>query len=370
MSRGSTLRGIRSRVVSRRLLPLALLGLLAVAAPAASAHLVGGPTGGPLRLLTNDLEPRAGGPSLPARTTATLLSPDRRRVAALTHRRIVVFARASGRHLFTIPARGATAVLWPTADRLVALGGSPDEVLRSIAIPSGRVRRQVRLTERLGQELSGRGVRVLLRSGAGFRVDEFGAEGNRRERHRIPLPDGIDAGLARASLRDGLVALSYTTGAVAPYEHALVPVGEKTHPVELAGTVYTFVTPHILAATTGHIARIDRTTGSVLREIEVSPDNWVVPFRGGVAVGLGRAVYDRDLDLVAANPRARRGASAPVAVGGRLFARTLRCTPQRPIHAAVAADGLTARTVARHHGPFTIGRLGERLSAPGEDGCD
>jgi hypothetical protein len=348
----------------------AALGFLALAAPAAAAPLVGGPTGSPLHLLSSDLQPRAGGPALPARTTATLHSPDRRRIAALTPTRIVVFARASGRRLSSVNARGATDALWPTADRLITLGGTRAEVLRSVALPSGRVGKQVRLPERLGQELAGQDVRVLLRTRTGFRVDVFGADGRRRNRYSIPLPDGIDPGLARASLRDGLVALSYTTGAVAPYEHALVRLGEAARPVALAGAVYTFVTPTILADTLGHIARIDRAAGSVEREIEIDLNQWVVPFRRGVAVGLGRAVYDRDLDLEAANPSARRGASAPVALGGRLYALTLRCTPQGPVHAVVAADALTGETLTRRDGRFTIGRLGDRLSAPAEDGCD
>src|SRR5215208_5797536 len=147
-----------------------LLGFLVVTAPAASAPLVGGPTGSPLHVLSNDLKPRAGGPTLPARTTATLLSPDRRRIAALTPKRIVVFARASGRRLYSVGARGATDVLWPTPDRLITLDGSRGDVLRSVALPSGRVRKPVRLPERLGQELTGDDVRVLLRTRTGFRV--------------------------------------------------------------------------------------------------------------------------------------------------------------------------------------------------------
>jgi hypothetical protein len=347
-----------------------LLGFLAITAPAASARLVGGPMGSPLHLLNNDLEPRASGPTLPARTTATLLSPDRRRIAALTPKRIVVFARASGRRLYSVGARGATDVLWPTPNRLITLGGSRGEVLRSVALPSGRVRKQVRLPERLGQELTGHNVRVLLRTRTGFRVDGFGAEGTRRNRYRIPVPDGIDPGLARASLRDGLVALSYTTGAVAPYEHALVRLGRAFRQIELAGAVYTFVTPDILVDTTGHIARIDRAAARVVRETEVEPNQWVVPFRSGVAVGLGRAIYDRNLDLEATNPRARRGASAPVAVGRRLYGLTLRCTPTGPVHGVVAVDAQTGELITRRTGPFSVGRLGERLTAPGEDGCD
>jgi hypothetical protein len=347
-----------------------LLGLLAVTAPAESAVLVGGPTGRPLHLVNKDLEPRAGGPALPARTTATLLSPDRRRVAALTPKRIVVFARPSGRRLYSFGARGATDWVWPSPDRLITLGGSRGEVLRSVALPSGRVRKQVRLPERVGQELAGRNVRVLLRTRTGFRVDVFGADGTRRDRYGIPVPAGIDPGLARASLRDGLVALSYTTGAVAPYEHALVRLGGASQQVELVGAVYGFVTPEILVDAIGHLARIDRATGSVVREIDVEPNQWVVPFRPGVAVGLGRAVYDNNLDLDAANPRAPRGASAPLAVGRRLYAPTLECTPKGPARAAVAVNALTGETVARHNGPFSIGLLGERISAPGEDGCD
>jgi hypothetical protein len=353
-----------------RLLLTTLVGLLAVAAPTAAAPLVGGPTGSPLHLLSNDLEPRAGGPALPAGTTATVRSPDRRRIAALTAKRIVVFARASGRRLYSVRARGATDVLWPTAGRLITLGGARAEVLRSVALPSGQVRKLVRLPERLGQELAGHTVRVLLHTSTGFRVDVFGAGGGRRNRYRIPVPDGIDPGIARASLRDGLVALSYTTGAVAPYEHALVPLGEPASQVELAGAVYTFVTRDILADTTGNVARIDRAAGSVVREIEIGSTQWVVPFHGGVAVGLGLAVYDRNLDQDAANPHARRAASAPIALGGRLYGLTLRCTPQGPVHAAVAVDALTGKIVMRHNGPFSIGRLGERLSAPAEDGCD
>jgi hypothetical protein len=347
-----------------------LLGLLAVTAPAASSPLVGGPTGNPLHLLSNDLKPRASGPTLPGRTTATLISPDRRRIAALTPKRIVVFARASGRRLYSVDARGASDGLWAAPDRLITLGGSRGEGLRSVALPSGRVRKQVRLPERLGQELKGHNVRLLLRTRTGFRVDAFGADGTRRVRYRIPVPDGIDPRLARASLRDGLVALSYTTGAVAPYEHALVRLGGAPHRVELVGAVYTFVTPNILVDAIGHIARIDRAAGSVVREIDVEPNQWVVPFRSGVAVGLGRAVYDSNLDLDAANPRARRGASAPVALGGRLYGRTLRCAPKGPAGAVVSVDALTGEIIARHNGPFSIGPLGGPISAPGEDGCD
>jgi hypothetical protein len=232
------------------------------------------------------------------------------------------------------------------------------------------VRKQVPLPERLGQELAGHTVRVLLATRTGFRVDAFGAEGRRRHRYRISLPDGIDPGFARASLRDGLVALSYTTGAVAPYEHALVRLGKAAREVELAGAVYSFVTPNILADTIGHVARIDRTDRSVVREIEVETNQWLVPFHGGVAVGLGRAVYDRNLDLDFANPGARRGASAPVAVGERLYGRTLRCAPKGPVHAAVGVEARTGEIVSRRKGPFTIGPLGGRLSPPGEDGCD
>jgi hypothetical protein len=352
-------------------LPLTtLIAVLALTAPAAAAPLVGGPTGSPLHLLGSDLRARPGGPALPARTTATVLSPDGRRIAALTPMRIAVFARTSGRRLYSVRARGATDVLWPTRDRLVTLGGSAGEVLRSVALPSGRVGRQVRLPERLGQELAGRQVRVLLRTSTGFRVDAFGAGGTRRHRYGIPVPDGIDPGLARASLRDGLVALSYTTGAVAPYEHALVRLGGASRQVALAGAVYSFVTAEILVDTLGHVARIDPATGRVAREVDVTPGQWVVPFRRGIAVGLGRAVYDRDLQLVAAHPGARRGASAPVALGGRLYGRTLRCTQQGRVHAVVAVDALTGAVVARRNGPFALGRLGERLGTPGEDGCD
>jgi hypothetical protein len=353
-----------------RLFLTTLFALLAVTAPAASAPLVGGPTGRPLHLLNTNLKPRAGGPALPARTTATVVSPDRRRIAALTPKRIVVFACASGRRLYSVHARGAIDVLWPTADRLITLGGARAEVLRSVSLPTGRVRKQVRLPERLGQERAGHSVRVLLRTRTGFRVDVFGAEGRRRHRYRMPVPDGIDPGLARASLRDGWVALSYTSGAVAPYEHALMHLGEAARPLELAGAVYDFVTPSILADTIGHVARVDRAAGSVLREIEVETNQSLVPFHGGVAVGLGRAVYDRNLDLAASNPHARRGASAPIAFGGRLYARTLRCTTTGQVHAAVGADALTGEILTRRRGRFTIGRLGDRLSLPGEDGCD
>lgn len=320
--------------------------------------------------MSDDLTPRAGGPALPARTTATLLSPDRRRVAVLTPKRIVVFARRSGRRLYGVAARGATDALWPTSGRLITLGGSRGEVLRSVALPSGRVRKRVRLPDRLDQERAGRDVRVLLRTRTGFRVDVVRADGTRRARYRIAVPDGIDPGLARAALRGGLVALSYTTGAVAPYEHALVRPGGASHRVELAGAAYAFVTPDILVDAIGHLARIDRATGSVTREIGVEPGQWVVPFGSSVAVGLGRAVYDHNLDLDAANPHAPRAASAPVAVGGRLFGRTLRCTPKGPVHGAVAVDAMTGAIVARHSGPFSIGSLGGRISPPGEDGCD
>ena len=80
-----------------RLFLTTLLGLLTVAAPAASTPLTGGPPGRPLHVLTEELKPRTSGPTLPAGTTATTLSPDRRSIAALTPKRIVVFTRASGR---------------------------------------------------------------------------------------------------------------------------------------------------------------------------------------------------------------------------------------------------------------------------------
>jgi hypothetical protein len=40
------------------------------------------------------------------------------------------------------------------------------------------------------------------------------------------------------------------------------------------------------------------------------------------------------------------------------------------VHAVVAVDALTGEIITRHNGPFSIGRLGDRLGAPGEDGCD
>ena len=101
-------------MTSRRLaLPLVLL--LAVLTPgvARATTLIGAPVGSPLHLLRPDLTARRGGPVLPRDTVATVLSPDRRRFATLTRRRIVVFNRRSGRRVASLPAHGAIAAFWP-----------------------------------------------------------------------------------------------------------------------------------------------------------------------------------------------------------------------------------------------------------------
>ena len=55
----------------------------------------------------------------------------------------------------------------------------------------------------------------------------------------------------------------------------------------------------------------------------------------------------------------------------RLRTRACGVIPPWPSSATpVAVDALTGEVITRHDGPFSIGALGERLSAPGEDGCD
>src|SRR5215208_2259766 len=171
---------------------VALTLVLAVLTPGvatAATPLVGAPVGSPLRQLRPDLTARRGGPVLPRQTFAIVLSPDRRRFAALTRRRIVVFDRRSGRRVATLPAHGATAALWPTRHRLVTFGfdAAGSEELRAVLAATGRITRRVRLAERLDAEVSGRRVRVLQRTRSGLALDEFGADGQRDRRHRIGL---------------------------------------------------------------------------------------------------------------------------------------------------------------------------------------
>jgi hypothetical protein len=343
------------------------------ATAAASTQLIGGPTQKAPRFLTPDLHVRAGGARLPRSTFATVMSPEGDRFAALARKTIAIHGRRSGRRLAGVPARGAIELLWPARRHLVTFGydrASGEDVLRSIDLPSGRVRRKVPLDERLGAEKSGNRVRVLLRSSAGLRVDEFTAGGKLRRSFRLPLPAGIDPGFSNASLRGDLVMVSYTTGAVAPYQHELVRLGGGAHPVDLAGNVYSFVTPTVLAEAGGHLARIDPTAESVTREVGIDADQWVVPYRSGVVVGLGRAVYDGDLNLVASNPDPEPAAAAPVVRGDRLYGRTVRCTSAGPVHGVVVVDAATATVVQRREGAFAIGTLGGEFSLPGEDGCD
>ena len=130
------------------------------------------------------------------------------------------------------------------------------------------------------------------------------------------------------------------------------------------------MTPTVLAEAGGHLARIDRTALSVTREVGIDADQWVVPFGGGVAVGLGRAVYDGNLDLVSSHPEAQHAAGAPIVRGSRLYARTLECTSAGPVHGVAVVDARTATVLQRRAGAFAIGALGGELSLPGEDGCD
>src|SRR3954467_9886312 len=145
--------------------PLALALVLAVLTPgvATAASLVGAPAGSPLRLLRPDLTARRGGPVLPRDTFATVLSPDRRRFAALPRRRIVVFDRRSGRRVASLPAHGAIAALWPAKHRLVTFGfdAAGNEQVRAGLAATGRVTRRVRLAERVDAEVAGTRVRVL-----------------------------------------------------------------------------------------------------------------------------------------------------------------------------------------------------------------
>jgi hypothetical protein len=353
---------------------LALALLLAALTPgvAGAATLVGGPAGAPLRLLRSDLTARRGGPVLPQDTVATVLSPDHRRLAALTRRRIVVFDRRSGRRVASLPAHGAVAALWPAPRRLVTFGfdATGNEELRAVQAATGRVTRRVRLAERLDAEVGGKRVRVLQRTRGGLELDAFSADGRRAGRRRFALPAGVSPSFMGGSLRDGLVLVSTTTGAVAPYRHELVPLGGGAHPVELSGAVYRFVTPGIVADAEGNLAALDRRALTVGREVTDAPGGRLTPFAGGVALGLGSRLYDSRLALVAEHPTAPAPASAPVASGNRLFALTLRCTPSGRADGAIAVAPRTGAVLARRRGAFALGRLGGPVARPGEDGCD
>ncbi|MEA2170217.1 MAG: hypothetical protein QOF76_3517 [Solirubrobacteraceae bacterium] len=344
------------------------------AALAIATPLVGGPSGRPLHLLTPALKRQPGGPALASKTFATAASPDGRRFATLTRRTIAIYDRRSGgRRTATFPSREAVKILWPARGRLLTLGyGSPtgSEVLRSIDLRRGRTGRAVPLDERLDLTTPGRRIRIVERSTTGLRVDEYDARARLRRRYSIPLPEGIEPGFSTASLRRNLVVLSYTAGSVAPYQHALVPLGGTAHDIDLAGAVYSFVTPQVITASGGHLARIDPGTDAVIREIDIAPDEWVVPDAGRVFVGLGRAVYDRGLDLIAAHPDAPDAAAAPIVRGVRLYARTVRCAAGGPLRGLAVVNWTNGAVVARRHRPFVIGGLGGDLSRPGEDGCD
>ncbi|HEX5621607.1 MAG TPA: hypothetical protein VFX51_24495 [Solirubrobacteraceae bacterium] len=339
---------------------------------ATATPLVGAPVGSPLRLLNADLTARRSGPVLPRLTVATVLSPDRRRFAALTRRRIVVFDRRSGRRIAALPAHGAIAALWPMRHRLVTFGfdAAGGEELRAVQVATGRITRRVRLAERLDAEISGGRVRVLQRTRAGLALDVFAADGRRLRRYRFPLPAGVTPSLMGGSLRDGMVLVSTTTGAVAPYRHDLVPLGGAAHPIGLTGAVYRFVTPGIVADAEGNLASLDRRALTVSREVTDAPSDWLTPVAGGVAVGLGRLLYDRHLALVAAHPSAPAAASAPVASGARLYALTVRCTVAGRADGAIGVGARTGSVVARRKGPFAIGRLGGPVARPAEDACD
>jgi hypothetical protein len=354
--------------------PAALTLVLAALTPgvATAAPLVGAPVGSPLRLLRSDLTARRGGPVLPRHTFATVLSPDRRRFAALTRRRIVLFDRRSGRRLGALPAHGAIAALWPARHRLVTFGfdAAGNEELRAVLVATGRITRRVRLAERLDAEVGGGRVRVLQRTRRGLELDEFGAGGQRRRRHRFGLPTGVTPSLMGGSLRDGMVLVSTTTGAVAPYRHALVPLGGAEHPIDLTGAVYRFVTPSIVTDAEGDLASLDRRTLTVGREVTDAPGGWRTPVAGGVAVGLGRLLYDSHLALVATHPSVPGAASAPIANGARLYALTLRCTAAGRTAGAIGVDARTGSVRARRRGPFAIGQLGGPVARPAEDACD
>ena len=353
---------------------LTLLLVLALLTPgvADATTLIGAPAGSSLRVLRPDLTARRGGPALPRDTLATVLSPDRRRFAALTRRRIVVFERRSGRRVASLPAHGAIAAFWPTRRRLVTFGfdSAGNEQLRAVLASSGRITRRVRLAERLDAELGGTRVRVLQRTQRGLELDAFAADGRRVRRHRFGLPPGVTPSLMGGTLRDGMVLLSSTTGAVAPYRHDLVPLGGAAHPIELAGAVYRFVTPTIVADVEGKLASLDRRALTVRREVTDAPAEWLTPFAGGVAVGLGRRLYDSRLALVAANPSAPLAASPPIASGARLSALTRRCTAAGPVLGAVAVAARTGSVLARRKGAFVLGPLGGPVSESAEDPCD
>lgn len=107
----------------------------------------------------------------------------------------------------------------------------------------------------------------------------------------------------------------------------------------------------------------------MVREVGIDADEWVTPFAGGAAVGLGHALYDNALNLVAAHPHLPESAE-PVAYRGRLYARTVTCTGTGPEHGLIVADPRTGTILKRRAVPFAIGRLGGPISRPGEDGCD
>ena len=210
--------------------------------------------------------------------------------------------------LAALPSRGAIAALWPTRHRLVTFGfdAAGNEELRAVLATTGRITRRVRLAERLDAEVSGRRVRVLQRTRSGLALDVFSADGRRLRRYRFDLPAGVTPSLMGGSLRDGMVLVSTTTGAVAPYRHALVPLGGSEHPIDLTGAVYRFVTPGIVADAEGNLASLDRRTLTVSREVTDAPGGWLTPVAGRRRARPGQP---------SVRPRARARRREPVRAG-------------------------------------------------------
>jgi hypothetical protein len=211
---------------------------------------------------------------------------------------------------------------------------------------------------------------VYHSEGAAFTIDVYGAAGRRQRSVPVPLFPGVPDYYNTVTVRGKLVLVNGELTDGTPTV-ALMPLGDPLRPRDLPGDGfgYGFVTDDLLADPgAGHLARIDPDTGEVLRVVDTEPFQYATPYAGGIILGLGRAVYDHHLNLVADNPGAEEPMSYVVAHGNRLYARTFTCFPYST--GAVIADAGTGAILARPAGDRSFGVLGAYVSAPNSDDCD
>jgi hypothetical protein len=284
------------------------------------------------------------------------------------------FDRATGRRIRTRPLGGLQPTVWLSRNHVLMTGfdEAAPATFEVLNVKTGRIR-PVPVTGRV-TDVDGR--HVLL---GGLEVVTFGARGGVRQRIAVP-PLGENYVTGRI---DGDRVL--VSPIAAPQEHALVTLdyadGTATsQPLDLAGGVYDWVTPTVLA-TDADLAKIDRGTSAVVREVQYAQplgvdQEPVTPFEGGAVIGLARERYDADLNLVATNPEVSLYGGPAFIRGDRIYGRrvpTLQCgfglDPGPP--GTQIADVRTGAVIRQFSGGHRLGLLGSGyLTAPNDDDCD